>query len=341
MSQQPAYVVAVTSGKGGVGKTSLSTNLAVALAKEGGRVCLFDADTGLANVNIMLGLQPVFTLADVLHGDKSLDEILLTSEEGLEIVPAASGLKEMAELGEGSIERLSGIIRDLQSRFDFLVIDTAAGIGETVISLLRLTKNLLLVITPEPTSLTDAFSVLKVLKRLEATPRVRVVVNQVNDERMAKHVYQRFASAVEKYLEFDCVMAASIPNDAAALEAIRLQRPLMQVKPDSPAARAIKSLAGIISKVRPKEAAQLVVEKQQKATKAVKAPPPELEKTLKEATAAAEKLQSAVRKIHEEKYRTSQAKAVESLPRIAENMEQADLATGAFYAALLATQEVA
>ncbi len=163
--REPSRVIAVSSGKGGVGKTSISVNLAIALASRGKRVCVFDADTSLANVNILLNIAPRHTLEQVLDGSRRIEEILVQGPGGITIVPAASGIAQFASLDFKQQTLLLQALHVLEQQFDYQIIDTAAGISENVTTFLEAADHCVLVVTPEPTSLTDAFALVKVLQR--------------------------------------------------------------------------------------------------------------------------------------------------------------------------------
>src|SRR3990167_7797161 len=158
-------VVAITGGKGGVGKTCVAVNLAIALSRMRHKVCLFDADTGLANINIMLGLYPAYTLEHLLTGEKSIQDIVLQGPEGLQVVPGASGFTDCLDLDASQQQRMLSSIRSLEPHCDYMLIDTAAVVSPTVLHFIAAAQVAVVVITPEPTSMTDAFSLLKVLKR--------------------------------------------------------------------------------------------------------------------------------------------------------------------------------
>lgn len=380
MSQRPAFVMAVASGKGGVGKTSLTTNLGIALAAKGDRVCVFDADTGLANINILLRMHPEYTLADVLVGEKQLEEVLMEGPRGMHIVPAASGLEGVVELSQEQKLILSQTLETLQSTYDYLLLDMAAGVGDTVMTMLRMTPNLLMVVTSEPTSLTDAFSLLKVLKRSGAEPSIRVLVNQVSDEKMAEKIFRRFASAVEKYLEYDLSYMGKIPQDNAVIEAVRFQKPLLELSPNAYASVAIRSVADRLRLLRPNSSEAMALESlnpsgvvnQASKPEAVEATqggqmakPEAVEETqggqeakpeVVEATQdsqvakpeAAEKLQEDVRKIHLKEAEPKKEQAQRSVPRSAPVLPEAitedwqrDLLAGIHFAALYGEQESA
>jgi MinD-like ATPase involved in chromosome partitioning or flagellar assembly len=238
---RPARSIAVTSGKGGVGKSTLSLNLALELSRRGQRVCLFDADTNLANITIMTGLAPEKTLADWLAGKAGLKQLLLEGPQGLYIVPAASGLIELVDLDVAQQRRLLELLQRLERDFDFLVIDTAAGADRRVLSFLQAAGEVLIVITTEPTSLTDAFSLLKLLHREGYRRPVQVVVNRAPDFEQARDTLIRFASAVRKYIGLRVVAPGYVFDDPLVSVAVNRQQPLLELFPDSRAGQCLRN----------------------------------------------------------------------------------------------------
>ncbi|WP_026279829.1 MinD/ParA family protein [Thioalkalivibrio sp. ALJ16] len=235
-------VLTVASGKGGVGKSSIAVNLGITLARRGRRVCILDGDTGLANVNILLGLRPARGLAEVLAGECGIEEVLLEGPHGLRIIPGASGLREYAELSPAQQRRLVDELARIEPDFDDLLLDTAAGIGATTLDFLAAGHQVLLVLTPEPTSLTDAFSLLKLALRQQAL-EVRVIVNMVADVAEARSVFQRFANAAEKYLHTRVEFFGFIQRDESLRSAVTLQHPVALFAEDDPSARPFQRLA--------------------------------------------------------------------------------------------------
>jgi flagellar biosynthesis protein FlhG len=240
---QPVQVIAVTGGKGGVGKTSVSVNLAAALAGSGRRVLLLDGDLGLANADVFLGLSPRYTLAHVLSGERTLEEILLTTAQGFQVVPAASGAADMAQLG---IPEHLGLVRafsSLASRVDVLIVDTAAGLTHSVLQFSQASQHVLVVICDEPASLTDAYALVKVLSRNHGVDRFRVLANQVRVPGEGAELFQRFERVTARFLDVVLDFAGEIPEDEYLRRAIREQLPVVNGYPTSPAARAFKKLA--------------------------------------------------------------------------------------------------
>ena len=236
-------VLAITGGKGGVGKTSISVNLAIALARNGSKVCLFDADTGLANINVMLGLHPAYTLEHMFTGEKNIEDIVLEGPEGVHIIPGASGFAQCVELGASQQQRLVESVSGIESHYDYMLVDTAAGISPTVLHFVAASQVAAVVITPEPTSLTDAFSLLKVLRRRGYRRKVEVIVNMASNARQAEKVFRRFQAAVKKYLGLESEQLGAFWMDESMRAAVSLQRPVAMFSKDDPSARGFYRLA--------------------------------------------------------------------------------------------------
>lgn len=235
-------VIAVTSGKGGVGKTNVATNLGISLASQGKKVCIFDADTSLANINILLGLTPIYTLEHLLNGERTIQDILLAGPGGLHVIPAASGIVEFISLNKTQQKRLVTGIKQLENQFDYLLIDTAAGISESLLSFLQAAPYTIITITPEPTSLTDAFSLLKVLKNRNYNQSILVVVNMATSLDSAHSTYMRFRDAVAKYLQLKVYYLGYILSDTEIPRAVIKQKPVVLHRPFSLASRCFQSL---------------------------------------------------------------------------------------------------
>lgn len=243
-----SHVLAFTSGKGGVGKTCVTTNVAAAMAQRGARVCIFDADTGLANINILLGLRPEFTLEHVLNGEKTIHDVVITTAEGIAVVPGASGIAECANIGGQEAKRLVDALRELEAEYDFILIDTAAGVSDSVLQFIESAPCAFLVITSEPTSLTDAFSLLKLLNGRGYGGRLRIIVNLAADYPGATETYRRFASAVEKYLQLKVEYGGFVARDENVPRSVALQLPVVELIANSPASRCMYALADNVLK---------------------------------------------------------------------------------------------
>jgi flagellar biosynthesis protein FlhG len=240
---QPVQVIAVTGGKGGVGKTTVSVNLATSLAQSGKRVVLLDGDLGLANADVFLGLSPRYTLAHVMSGERTLDEILVTSSQGFLVVPAASGAAEMANMGESEHLGLVQAFSTLAARVDVMIVDTAAGISHSVLQFAQASQHVLVVICDEPASLTDAYALVKVLSRSHGVNRFRVLTNQTRIPGSGAELFHRFERVTARFLDVMLEFAGEIPEDEYLKRSVREQRPVCEAYPSSPAARAFKKLA--------------------------------------------------------------------------------------------------
>ncbi len=244
----PPRVIAITSGKGGVGKTNVTSNLAIALARQGNRVCIFDADTNLANINIVMGLSPRYTIEHLLSGEKSVDEILAEGPEGVMIVAAASGIADCATLDETQQQRLIDALETLEDSFDYLLIDTAAGIADPVLSFVQSAQYTILVISTEPTSLTDAFALLRMLKRRHHERPAYVLVNMALNYANSMEIFKRFEAAVRKYLAMKVHYLGYITDDRAVKASVSRQTPVLMNDPDALASRCFTTLAAVLSK---------------------------------------------------------------------------------------------
>lgn len=236
-------IIGISSGKGGVGKTSISVNLALQLARLGQRVCLFDADLGLANVNILLGLQPRHTLADVIHGQAELRDIIIPGPDGIDIIPGSSGIEHMADLEPDQMQNLVTAF-DVLDGYDWVLLDTSSGINRNVLCFSLSAPELLLVVNTEPTSLTDAYALLKILFHNEYAGAVRVVVNQCKSLAAGEQTYDKFRRAVRLYLERDIPLLGVVPQDSGMPEAVTAQQALVTRDPENRAARRLKQMAG-------------------------------------------------------------------------------------------------
>ncbi len=239
-----ARVLAITSGKGGVGKTNVVAGLAQALAQQGQRVVVMDADFGLANLDILLGLAPKYTLEHVLRGEKVLEEILVESPYGVRIIPASSGIQELTRLDTASELRLVQGLQRVAETADWLLIDTAAGIHDSVVKLLMAAQEVVLVTTPEPTSLVDAYAMVKVLHLRDASKPLWLMVNNGQSLEEAQETVDQLQAATERFLGKQLRVLGMIPSDPDVLQAVRQQKGVVDLFPRSPAAQAFRALAG-------------------------------------------------------------------------------------------------
>jgi len=240
---RPVRVIAVTGGKGGVGKTSVAVNLATALSQRGRRVVLLDGDLGMANADVLLGLSPPYTLAHVLAGERTLEEVLVSTPQGFQLLPAASGSTDLAQL---SAEEHLGLVRafsTLPLQLDTLIVDTAPGLAHGVLQFSQAAQHVLVVLCDEPASLTDAYALVKVLSRKHGVSRFFVLTNQTRGERSGEQLFERFARVSARFLDVTLEFAGEIPADEAVRRSVREQRTVLDGYPASPAARAFKKLA--------------------------------------------------------------------------------------------------
>jgi flagellar biosynthesis protein FlhG len=239
----PVQVIAVTGGKGGVGKTSVSVNLSIAMASVGRRVMLLDGDLGLANVDVFLGLSPRYTMAHVLSGERTLEEIILESPHGIQVVPGASGVAELANLTAADHLGLVQAFSALSTSLDALVVDTSAGIAHSVVQFSQAAQHVLLVVCDEPASMTDAYALVKVLSRNHGISRFRVVANMTRSPGEGQELFRKLERVTSRFLDVTLDFVGEIPEDPYLRRAIREQRPVVSAFPASPASRAFKKLA--------------------------------------------------------------------------------------------------
>lgn len=241
-----ARILAVISGKGGVGKTSLSVNLAIALAVAGRRVLLMDADLGLANVDLVLGRRPRGGLGHVLSGQLPLESVVEDGPAGIRWIPGASHMPALARLAEKRREALLTGLTALETQHDFILLDAPAGVGSAVLHLARQADELLLVTTPEPTAMMDAYATLKAAaaEKSESVGQVRLVVNMVSHRRDAERTFERIREAAGKFLGVPVSLLGYVFCDGHVGKAVQRQEPLLVAYPHSQAAWCVKRLAG-------------------------------------------------------------------------------------------------
>jgi len=245
---RPVQVIAVTGGKGGVGKTSVSVNLAIALAQAGREVLLLDGDLGLANVDVLLGLTPKGTLEQVIKGEVQLRDVIVQTPHGVSVVPASSGISRMAELSNVEHAALIREFNQLPDNYDVLVVDTAAGIASSVRSFTQAAQHVLVVVRNEPASLTDAYALIKVLHREHHINSFKVLVNMTQDNAEAEGLFRRLQSVTDRYLNVQLSYAGEIPDDQYLQKAVRTQRSVMEAFPGSRSSLAFKRLAQAASR---------------------------------------------------------------------------------------------
>ncbi|MFA5982944.1 MAG: MinD/ParA family protein [Methylococcaceae bacterium] len=243
-----AAIIAITSGKGGVGKTNIAVNLALALTAKQAKVCVFDADTGLANVNILLGLTPKYSIEHVLRGEKSIAEVIIKDQHGIDIMPAASGVQSCTNLTPMQLKLMVEALETLENSYDYLLIDTAAGIDNHVLDFVVAAQYRIVVVTPEPTSLTDAFALIKMLIKRGKTKAIFILVNNVANYEIGRRIFKRFQTVIKKYLAMDVHYLGYVAADPVVLEAIAKQVPVFSSHPDAIVSCCLSALADIVKR---------------------------------------------------------------------------------------------
>lgn len=246
--RRPIKVIAVASGKGGVGKTSISVNISVALAATGKEVILLDADMGLANVDVLLGLQPRVNLQHVIDGMHTLEETILRGPAGLSIIPASSGVARMANLAPEDYYKMIQAFSHLSIAFDMLVIDNAAGITNNVIGFLGGAHEVMIVVCDEPASITDAYALIKVLSRERDMIRFHVIANMVQSTNEGRMLFRKLDLVCQRFLGVSLDYMGAVPFDPYLRKSVQRQDAVVQAFPGSPSARAFRNLAVIASR---------------------------------------------------------------------------------------------
>ncbi len=247
-ADHPVKVIAITGGKGGVGKTTVSTNLAVALAAARQEVMLFDADLGLANVDVLLGLHARFHLGNVLDGECALEDVIVTGPHGLQVVPAASGSQRMANLSAAEHAGLILAFSDLYHRIDTLIIDTPAGLHDSVVTFTKAAHHVVVVVCDEPASITDAYGLIKVLSREHGVRRFQVLANQTRRTGEGAELFQKIQRVCDRFLDVGLEFCGSVPDDDYLRRAVQRQMAVVDAYPTSAASRALKNLASTADK---------------------------------------------------------------------------------------------
>ncbi|MEQ1604165.1 MAG: P-loop NTPase [Pyrinomonadaceae bacterium] len=235
--------IAVTGGKGGVGKSNLSVNLSLELGLLGNQVGLLDADFALANADLLCGVSPSFHLGHVIGGLKELDEITINLADSVRLIPGGSGVEDLASFSITDNPEVFEKVRQMDESLDFLIIDTAAGIAENVSGILTSASEVIVVVTPDPTSIVDAYATIKVILRRSPGKAISVVVNNIVGIGDAEQVYQSINAAVHGFLDHHLNFLGMIPHDSQVQEAIRKQVPVVRYAPGTPASRAIRLIA--------------------------------------------------------------------------------------------------
>jgi flagellar biosynthesis protein FlhG len=241
--KEGARVIAITSGKGGVGKTNLTINLGIALSKLGYRVTILDADLGLANIDVVIGLIPKFTLADVIRGEKTLQEIIIEGPYRIQLISGGSGLKELVNLTEEQLLNLIKNLKYIGEVSDFILIDTGAGINYSVLSFVNATEEVILVTTPEPTSITDAYAMIKNIVYHDREKVIRVLVNRVEDAKEGLEVFNKLDNVSRKFLNRSLQRLGYLYDDTLVSKSVKLQKPFLLSYPNSLVSQEINRIA--------------------------------------------------------------------------------------------------
>lgn len=236
-------MLAVTSGKGGVGKTNTSVNLGIALANQGARVVVLDADLGLANVEVLLGLNSLYNLQHVILGERTMPEVLVSGPGDIKVVPGSSGLARMADMGPTARRNALEGLRTLQEEHDFIIIDTMAGIGQNAVAFAAAADEVLLVTTPEPSSIVDAYATIKTIHQTRDDAVFRLVINQVVNEAQAKAVASKLSYVTQQFLGRSLSYLGYIPRDPHVQQSVMQSYPFLLRYPAAPATRCVQELA--------------------------------------------------------------------------------------------------
>ncbi len=236
-------VLSVTSGKGGVGKSNVVSNLAIAMSTLGKKVLVIDADLGLGNLDVLLGLSPVYNLNHVLNGEKGIADILIDGPAGIKIIPAGSGIQEFTSLGQHEKLKLLDELDMLEEQFDIMIIDTEAGISENVTYFTVAAQEIIVVVTPEPTSITDVYALIKLLATRYSEHHFKVLVNMAKDSEDALEVFRKLANVAGRFLDISLDYLGCVVKDEKVVEAVKRQKAVSELFPESEAAACFTTLA--------------------------------------------------------------------------------------------------
>ena len=240
---RPVKVIAVASGKGGVGKTNVTVNLGVALAQQGKQVLLMDADLGLANIDVMLGVHPQYNLLHVLDGSRTLQEIIVEGPAGMKIIPAASGIQKMAELSPAEHAGMIQAFSELEQHIDILLIDSAAGIADSVISFTRAAQEVIIVVCDEPASITDAYALIKLLSRDYQLDHFHIIANMTRSVQEGRELFNKISMVCERFLDVNLDFMGIVPFDEDLRLAVKKQHAVVEFRPQSKSAIAFTHLS--------------------------------------------------------------------------------------------------
>jgi len=236
-----AKILTVSSGKGGVGKTNFTVNLAIALGSRGKRVTLIDADLGLANVDIVLGLVPQYTLSNVIKGEKHIEDVIMEGPHGIKVLSGGSGVMDIVELSKEQLDNLINSFKHLNENSDYILIDTGAGLNSSVLSFIKAADEVIMVVTSDPTSLTDAYAVIKNISDLDT--KINIIANRVESNKEGREVYQKLNLATTKFLGLTIENLGCIYEDSNVKKAVKKQVPFISSFPNSIASKSVEMIA--------------------------------------------------------------------------------------------------
>lgn len=238
-------IITVTSGKGGVGKSNFVVNLAISLQQKGEKVLIFDADLGMGNDDVLMGLYPKYNIFDILSSDKTLKDIMIEGPEGVMLIPAGSGLNKVQELQENERRRFLHSLESLDE-FDYILMDTGAGVSKDILSFISASEELIIITTPEPTSLTDAYSLIKATDYFKLKNKAKIIVNKAFTRKEGEDTYKKLKKAVDKFLKIEVEYLGSILDDKKLVMSVRAQKPFVLLYPNCIAARDIENITSKI-----------------------------------------------------------------------------------------------
>lgn len=241
--ERQTRVIAVTSGKGGVGKTNLSVNLGIALAQAGASVLLVDADLGMANVDVLLGVVPKYGLSEVVSGRRTMEEIIINAPHGLKVISSGSGDDKLANLDESQLQICVEQLNNIGKDTDIILIDTGAGVSRNVLKFVMAADEVIVVTTPEPTAITDAYGVIKILANSKREFAIWLVINMIDSDREGKQVMERLAVVSKRFLDLEVNNIGYIPRDLNVPKSVKEQQPFILCRPRSPAAQHVQEIA--------------------------------------------------------------------------------------------------
>jgi flagellar biosynthesis protein FlhG len=240
-----AKVITVTSGKGGVGKTSVTVNLAIALSQRGYRVVIIDADLGLSNIDVVFGIVPKYSLLDLINSNKGILDILCEGPNNIKFISGGSGVQELIHLDKNSLENFIANMSVLDNIADYILVDTGAGLSDTVMDFVISAEEVILVVTPEPTSITDAYAVVKTVARLKKDCNINVLINRADSEIEAKNVYNNFSTVAERFLSMKLNSIGYLPYDHSFTKSVKMQKPYILNYPKSSTSKMINEIAEV------------------------------------------------------------------------------------------------